>query len=109
MIEKWNECRRSICIEFIDSEKAFDSTEDEAIFRAVGINETFITIVEDIYTGTTARVHTDNQVRLPMPRGVRQGDPIPPTLFTATIQKVSENTQQEETGINIDGEKLSDL
>ena len=69
-------------MEYIDYEKAFDSTEHEAILKAlktIGINETYMTILVDIYTGATARVHMDNQVseEIPMLRGVRQGDPIP--------------------------------
>ena len=60
---------------------AFDSLEQEAIFkslRSTGINETYITILENIYTGATGRVHMDNQVseEIPILRGVRQGDPI---------------------------------
>ena len=53
----------------------------------------------------------DSQVseEIPIPRGVRQGDPVSPKLFTATIQKVFKNAQLKEKGINIDGEKLSNL
>ena len=53
----------------------------------------------------------DNQAseEIPILRGVRQGDPISPKLFTATIQEVFKNAQPEEKGINIDGEKLSNL
>ena len=40
---------------------------------------------------------------------MRQGDPISPKLFTATIQEVFINAQLEEKGINTDGEKLSNL
>ena len=61
----------------------------------------------------------DNQVseEIPIPRRVRQGDsppppssppPPPPQLFTAAIQ-VFKNAQLEEKGINVDGERLSDL
>ena len=42
-------------------------------------------------------------------RGVRQGDPISPNLFTATIQDVFKNAQLEEKGTNVDREKLSNL
>ena len=51
----------------------------------------------------------DNQVleEIPILRGVRQGDPISPKLFAATIQGVFKNAQLEEKGINI--EKLLDL
>ena len=46
---------------------------------------------------------------LPVLRGVRQGDPISPKLFTATIQEVFKSAQLDEKGINIDGEKLPNL
>ena len=75
------------------------------------MKETYITILEGIYKGATARVHMDNQVseEIPILRGVRQGDPISPKLSTATIQEVFENVQLEKKGMNIDGETLSDL
>ena len=38
-----------------------------------------------------------------------KGDPISQQLFTATIQVVCKNAQIEKKGINVDGEKLSDL
>ena len=93
---KCNEFKRRLCIGYIDYEKAFDSIEHEAIFKAlrsIGINDTCITILEDTYTDATARVHKDNQVseKIPILRGVRQGDPISPKLFTATIQEVFKN------------------
>ena len=46
-------------------------------------------VLEDSYTGAIARVHMDNQVseEIPILRGVRQGDPISPKLFTATRNK----------------------
>ena len=52
----------------------------------------------------------DNQVpeKRPVLRGVKQGDPIFPKLFTATIQ-VSTDAQLEDKGIKIDGEKLLEL
>ena len=57
---------------------------------SIGINETYSTILEDTYTGATARVHTDSQVseKILVLRGMRQGDPVSPKLFTATIQEV---------------------
>ena len=40
---------------------------------------------------------------------MKQGDPIFPKLFTATVQEVFKYAQLEEKGIGKDGEKLSDL
>ena len=53
----------------------------------------------------------DNQVseEIPILRGMRQGDPISPKLFAATIQEVFKNARLEEKGIDIDGEQLSNL
>ena len=92
--EKCNEFKRPPCIDY---ENAFDSIEHKAIFKAlksIGINETFITILEDICTASTARVHMDYQVseEIPILRIVRQGDPISSILFTATIQGVFKMT-----------------
>ena len=42
-------------------------------------------------------------------RGVRQGDPISPKLFTATIEQIFKNSELNPRGIDIDGEKLADL
>ena len=46
-----------------------------------------------------------NQVSedIPVLRGMRQGDPVSPKLFTATIQEAFKHAQLEEKGINIDG------
>ena len=53
----------------------------------------------------------DNQVseNILILRGMRQGDPISPKSFTATIQEVFKNAQLEEKEINADGEKLSNI
>ena len=84
--EKCNEFKRPRCIGYIDYEKAFHSIEHKAIFKAlrsIRINETYITILEDTYTGATARVHIDSQAseEIPILRDVRQGDPNFPLII----------------------------
>ena len=101
-------------IAYIDYEKALDSVEHEIIFKAlrnIGINETYINIIEDIYTDATAKVHIEKQMseEIKISRGVRQGDPISPKLFTASIEEVFKNCDLDKRGIDIDGERLTDL
>ena len=45
----------------------------------------------------------DNQVpeKIPILRGVRQGDPISPKSFTETIQELFKTVQLEEKGIKL--------
>ena len=98
---------------FIDYEKAFDSIEHFAIFNAlrrIGANEIYTKIIENIYKNASARVHLDNHVSEPFPieRGVRQGDPISPKLFTAAIEEVFKEADLKE-GIKIGEDKVKDL
>ncbi|GFN88297.1 endonuclease-reverse transcriptase [Plakobranchus ocellatus] len=98
---------------FIDFEKALDSVEHAAIVQAlrkVNINENYVTMIENIYNRFTARIHINNQISeaFEIQRGVRQGDPISPKLFTTVIEQVFEEADLQ-YGINTDGEYLRDL
>ena len=113
MIEKLNEYNLPLCIGFIDYEKAFDTVEHFAIFEALrktNVNETYINILQNIYNQATARVHLDKLVstEFPIHRGVRQGDPLSPKLFTAVMEEVFKKAEISE-GVNVNGENLSNL
>ena len=114
-IGKSEEYQLPLVIGFIDYEKAFDSIEHFSIFEAlrkINVNETYVKILENtgIYKEATARVHLDNHVSEPfaIERGVRQGDPISPKLFTAVIEEIFKKADLDK-GINIDGERLQNL
>ena len=113
IIEKCHEYNLKLCVGFIDYEKAFDSIEHFAIFEAlrkINISETYVQILMNIYKDASARIHLDNHVseKFVIERGVRQGDPISPKLFTAAIEEIFK-TASLSKGILIDGEHLKDL
>ena len=113
IIEKSNEYNLPLCIGFIDYEKAFDTVEHFAIFEALrktNVNETYINILQNIYNQATARVHLDKLVftEFPIHRGVRQGDPLSPKLFTAVMEEVFKKADISE-GVHVDGENLTNL
>ena len=79
--------------------------------RNIGINETYINIIEDIYNEAKAKVHIEKQEseEINILRGVRQGDSISSKLFTAAIQEVFKNSDLELRGLAIDRERLTNL
>ena len=79
VLEKTNEYNIPLYIAFIDYEKAFDSIEHFAIFNAlrrIGINETYVRIIEDIYKDASATIDIDEMTSetFKRNRGIRQGD-----------------------------------
>ena len=110
-IEMSNEYNLPLCIGFIDYAKAFDTVEHFAIFEALRktmINETYINMLQNISSQDTARIHLDKSVsdEFPIHRGVRQGDPLSPKLFTAVMEEVFKKADITE-GVNVDGENLT--
>ena len=66
--------------------------------------------MQNIYNQATAKIHFDKLVsdEFPTNRGVRQGDPLSPKLFTAVTKEVFKKADISE-GINVDGKNLTNL
>ena len=65
LIEKANEYQLNLCVGYMDYEIAFNSVEHADLFialRKTGVNETYVKIIEDIYTNAVAIIHLDNDV-----------------------------------------------
>ena len=111
--EKCREYNIPLCVAFVDYEKAFDRVQTQAILTSLqeqGIEDVYIEILKDIYTGSSVTVHLhkeSDKIRIKI--GVRQGDTISPKLFMATLESIFRRLNWEINGVKIDGEFLSNL
>ncbi len=90
---------------FIDYEKAFDSVKISKVMQAIkrqGVDKPYIKILEDIYRDSTATIKLhQNSRKIPIKKGVRQGDTISPKLLTACLDEVFKNLEWEDIGLKI--------
>ena len=71
---------------FVDYSKAFDSIEHSIVLQALqnqGVEAKNIRILEILYTQSIAKLKTERVgYSFQLGRGVRQGDPMSPKIFT---------------------------
>lgn len=113
VLQKYNEYNKTYFLAFVDYNKAFDSLEHGYIWEALrgqNVQDRYIRILKNIYSKSTAQVRLEKSgEEFSIERGVRQGDPISPKLFSAVLEMIIRNLEWEEQGININGENLSHL
>ena len=67
----------TLCVAFVDYEKAFDSVQTQAILTSLqeqGIEDAYIEILKEIYTDSSVTVHLHKESeKIRIKRGVRQG------------------------------------
>ena len=67
-------------------------------------------MLEHIYSVARSEFFIGNDsIEVNIERGVRQGDAISPSLFTACLREVMRSLNWDQYGINIDGQYLSYL
>ena len=90
--EKCIEWGESVWIASLDLEKAFDKVLHSAVFsglREAGIEESLIKSIRQLYTEQFSFIQLEPHLLsryFSILRGVRQGDPMSPALFTNTIR-----------------------
>ena len=113
LIEKSREFHLPLIIAFVDYEKAFDSIEIDRVWTALrqqGVHEKIVMMLQHIYSVARSEFFIGNDsIEVNIERGVRQGDAISPSLFTACLREVMRSLDWDQFGINIDGQYLSYL
>ena len=94
-------------------EKAFDWVNRQLLmYRLLELNidGKIYHAIKSLYENNTAYVRIQNNVHtewFEVPNGVRQGDPLSPTLFSIFINPLVEHLKLLDIGINIGNEKIS--
>ena len=113
ILQKYKEFNKTYYLGFVDYSKAFDSLEHNMIWQAIksqGVENKYIRILRNIYSQSSAQVQLERiSEEFPINKGVRQGDPISPKLFSAVLETIFRNLDWDEYGLNINGEKLNHL
>ena len=102
VLERTRKCKIPLCMIFVDYDKAFDFIEINAIANALiqqNIPKKYIRTLLNINTNCSTSIRLyHNDIVIPINRGVRQGDPISPKLFTATLEDMFRKLNWENQG-----------
>ncbi|XGW19116.1 hypothetical protein V3C99_003157 [Haemonchus contortus] len=110
LIEASREHRLPLVMTFIDYKKAVEPVRVWEALEEQGVERIYVDGLRECYSHCTTVFHPFyNDVVVAVQKGVRQGDPISPNLFSACLEHVIRRCNWSNFGVNIDGVRLSHL
>ena len=101
---------------FIDQKNAFDRVNHDILFKtmeAFGIGNGFIHWVRQIYANATTKIKINGHLsdKIPLNRGVRQGNPLSALLYVLVIELLALQLRSNPNiiGFAVGGEKIISL
>uniref|UniRef100_A0A7I4Y548 Reverse transcriptase domain-containing protein n=1 Tax=Haemonchus contortus TaxID=6289 RepID=A0A7I4Y548_HAECO len=92
LIERTREYKQPLLLCFIDYANALDSVEHNSVWNALhhaGVDPCYINLLEQCNTDTFTTIRMfQRELRVPIAKGVRQGDTISLKLFTTALNHV---------------------
>ncbi|KAL1116353.1 hypothetical protein AAG570_004828 [Ranatra chinensis] len=104
---------RPLFLAKMDVAKAFDTVSRHAIvdcLRGVGVSARFVEYISRLYEDSNTRLQIDGTFSSPVMvrRGVRQGDPLSPLLFSIVVDFAINNLPQH-IGVDLSNTRISAL
>ena len=114
IVEKAKRYRKKLYDYFVDFQQAFDAIKHKvvwAVLRSYGMEEKMATLLLKIYGKSQSAVRKGRYQgeRFHTDVGTRQGDPLPPLLLIACLERVMNHTTESNCGIRLGGTLVNNL
>nr|BAX24488.1 reverse transcriptase [Grammistes sexlineatus] len=106
--------RKPLAVVFIDFAKAFDTVSHQHILEVLrmrGLDEHIVGLIKHSYEGcfTSIKTQDGNTERIYLKRGVKQDDPLSPTLFNLSVDPLLYTLERLGKGFSIQEANVASL